>query len=72
MLIPDCLLTIKVQNGMHVSIVHYARFEKVARLPTEISMTYVYSHVFPRMQQDAMRQLDAALIKQERHEKEAE
>jgi integrase len=40
---------------------------------TQISMTMdVYSHVLPGMQQDAMRQLDAALIKQERHEKEAE
>jgi integrase len=39
---------------------------------TQISMTMdVYSHVLPGMQQDAMRQLDAALIKQERHEKEA-
>ena len=40
---------------------------------TQISMTMdVYSHVLPGMQQDAMRQLDAALIKQERHEKEEE
>jgi integrase len=40
---------------------------------TQISMTMdVYSHVLPGMQQDAMRQLDAALIKQERLEKEAE
>jgi len=40
---------------------------------TQISMTMdVYSHVLPGMQQDDMRQLDAALIKQERHEKEEE
>ena len=40
---------------------------------TQISMTMdVYSHVLPGMQQDAMRQLDAALIKQERLEKEVE
>ncbi len=40
---------------------------------TQISMTMdVYSPVLPGMQQDAMRQLDAALIKQERLEKEAE
>lgn len=40
---------------------------------TQISITMdVYSHVLPGMQQDAMRQLDAALIKQERLEKEAE
>ena len=40
---------------------------------TQISMTMdVYSHVLPGMQQDAMRQLDAALIKQEKHEKEVE
>lgn len=37
---------------------------------TQISMTMdLYSHVLPGMQQEAMRQLDAALIK---HEKEAE
>jgi integrase len=40
---------------------------------TQISMTMdVYSHVLPGMQQDAMKQMDAALIKQERHEKDAE
>ncbi len=39
---------------------------------TQISMTMdVYSHVLPGMQQDAMRQLDAALLKSERLEKEA-
>jgi hypothetical protein len=38
---------------------------------TQISMTMdVYSHVLPGMQQDAMRQLDAALIKEERLENE--
>jgi hypothetical protein len=30
----------------------------------------VYSHVLPGMQQDAMRQMDAALSKQEKLEKE--
>jgi integrase len=40
---------------------------------TQISMTMdVYSHVLPGMQLDAMRQFDAALLKQERFEKEAE
>jgi len=40
---------------------------------TQISMTMdVYSHVLPGMQQDAMRQLDAALIQQEKLEKEEE
>jgi integrase len=40
---------------------------------TQISITMdVYSHVLPDMQQDAMRQLDAALIKQARLEKEVE
>ena len=40
---------------------------------TQISITMdVYSHVLPGMQQDAMRQLDAALIKQARREKEVE
>jgi len=40
---------------------------------TQISiMMDVYSHVLPGMQQDAMRQLDAALIKQARLEKEVE
>lgn len=39
---------------------------------TQISMTIdVYSHVLPGMQLDAMRQLDAALLKSERLEKEA-
>jgi integrase len=38
---------------------------------TQISITMdVYSHVLPGMQQDAMRQMDAALIKQEKLEKE--
>ncbi len=40
---------------------------------TQISMTMdVYSHVLPGMQQEAMKQLHAALIKQERLENEAE
>ena len=40
---------------------------------TQISITMdVYSHVLPGMQQDAMRQLDAALIKQAMLEKEVE
>jgi integrase len=40
---------------------------------TQISMTMdMYSHVLPGMQQDAMRQLDAALLKSERLEKEVE
>lgn len=40
---------------------------------TQISITMdVYSHVLPGMQQDAMRQLDAALIKQVRLDEEAE
>ncbi len=40
---------------------------------TQISITMdVYSHVMPDMQQDAMRQLDAALTKQAGPEKEVE
>lgn len=40
---------------------------------TQISITMdVYSHVLPGMQQDAMRQLDAALIKQVRLDEEVE
>ncbi len=40
---------------------------------TQISRTMdLYSHVLPGMKQDAMRKLDAELIQQERHEKEAE
>jgi integrase len=40
---------------------------------TQIGMTIdVYSHVLPGMQQEAVRQLDAALIKQDRLEKEVE
>ena len=40
---------------------------------TQISITMdVYSHVLPGMQQDAMRQLDAALLKSEMLEKEVE
>jgi integrase len=40
---------------------------------TQISMTMdVYSHILAGMQQEAVRQLDAALIKQDRLEKEVE
>jgi integrase len=40
---------------------------------TQISITMdVYSHVLPKMQEEVMRQLDAALIKQARPEQEVE